>query len=463
MKKGWIITFIVVCIAFSVQRTVRSQQETREAVRVTSTPTPTNTPTPTYMPTNTPTPSPTSGVETVISMTSAAPPAQSQVQSQTAHSVASTTSPNSVVSTNANNNNNNNIVGNNGNNNNNSSNNANNTTVTSTPNTNSVTGGRVINNDASSMQSQFLSFVQNMIGSPSPTPTKKRVLTPTPQPTRFNVQPFRQPTPTNIPSLPTASPSMGTSVIPSPIPSPTNRPNNANSPIRKEEEKNGKIVKTVDNTKVFGLTIVPQVFATENNTSNKPLLPQEQTNEAPPSGGILVTLEQKNGGAFVTQQDELTVKRGDQSFTISNQSKPQSMPQSNSPSNTSPAVSPQLTINANNVIALSTMNLSVDPLSGILTVETPNGPQRVSIMPDEALGIVIELKALHAKEGIDPSILLISENGSLIYRISGEKVEKFLGLLPVPVQKQIVVSADTGSIIKVELSLFSKMVSFFTF
>ena len=88
------------------------------------------------------------------------------------------------------------------------------------------------------------------------------------------------------------------------------------------------------------------------------------------------------------------------------------------------------------------MGLSVDPLSGILTVETPNGPQKVSIMPDEALGIVVELKALNANEGVEPSILLVSENGALIYRISGEKAEKFLGLFPLPVQKQILVSRN---------------------
>jgi hypothetical protein len=84
-------------------------------------------------------------------------------------------------------------------------------------------------------------------------------------------------------------------------------------------------------------------------------------------------------------------------------------------------------------------------------------------MPDEALGIVVELKALNANGVVEPSILLVSEKGSLIYRVSGEKFEKFLGLFPLPIQKQILVSADTGSVIKVELSLISKILSFFTF
>ena len=84
-------------------------------------------------------------------------------------------------------------------------------------------------------------------------------------------------------------------------------------------------------------------------------------------------------------------------------------------------------------------------------------------MPDEALGIVVELKALNAEGVVEPSILLTSEKGALIYRISGEKVEKFLGLFPLSIQKQILVSADTGSVVKVELSLLSQILSFFTF
>jgi len=228
----------------------------------------------------------------------------------------------------------------------------------------------------------------------------------------------------------------------------------ATSDTLKKEDSN-KIKVIVDNKKVGGITIVPEARAAESTQDNKPFLPQEQNNNTPTPGGILVTLEQKIGGSYITRQEELTVKRGNQSFTISNNSTP--------PSNTSLVSPPQLEINANNVIARSSMGLSVDPLSGILTVQTPTGPQKVSIMPDEALGIVVELKALNMKNGAEPSILLVSENGILIYRITGERVEKFLGLFPISIQKQILVAADTGSVFKVELPPLSQFLSFFTF
>lgn len=180
----------------------------------------------------------------------------------------------------------------------------------------------------------------------------------------------------------------------------------------------------------------------------------------------MVTLQQKTGSQFVTRQDELTVKRGNQFFSISNQTETPStqafQKNANNSTNSTQIPAEKLEINANNVVAQSSMALSVDPLSGILIVETPGGPQKVSIMPDEALGIVLELKALN--NGVpEPSILLVSESGNLMYRIAGMKMEKFLGLLPIAVQKQILVSADTGSIIKIELSLISRILSFFTF
>lgn len=311
-------------------------------------------------------------------------------------------------------------------------------------------------------------------------------VTPTPFPTRVPtikqadvhfdiIQLFSKPTSTPAP------------VLPSPTPyTPPSIPTAAPTSIQQQQQN--EIVPTPT---VKPESFIPEAFGSQTNTTSqqtsvtlntqilkdikiainkivrtpteKPLLPQEQrllTNNSPSSsyGGITVSLEQKTGTQFVTQQDELTVKRGNQFFSISNQA---TTPQSTS--NTQSGLSEQLEINANNVIALSSMGLSIDPLSGVLTVDTPNGPKKVSIMPDEALGIVVELKALNTRGVIEPSILLVSEKGSLIYRISGEKVEKFLGLFPLPIRKQILVSADTGSVVKVELSLLSQILSFFTF
>jgi hypothetical protein len=338
-------------------------------------------------------------------------------------------------------------------------------------------GGSQNNN----LNNNTTTIIGTLYDAAAPTPT--RGPTPTPVKAQFvdyYLQVFKQasptPSPTKTPSStapnPTVTPSSQSPAIPT-LP-PTSEPSTTPPPsaaipqsVATQTHDKGKTVSVFKTDTISEVTIsLPTKTNTQTSVAEKPFVPQEQKLLAQNAGmggsGIMVTLQQKTGAQLVTRQDELTIKRGNQFFSISNQNNTTTAQAGNSTSNTTQSSNPRLEINANNVVAQSTMALSVDPLSGILTVETPNGPQKVSIMPDEALGIILELKALNS--GIpDPTILLVSENGKLIYRISGSKVEKFIGLLPIAIQKQILVSADTGSIIKVELPIISSILSFFTF
>ncbi|MFZ2025856.1 MAG: thrombospondin type-1 domain-containing protein [Microgenomates group bacterium] len=308
----------------------------------------------------------------------------------------------------------------------------------------------------------------------APTPTQVQARN-----SGFNI--FSRPTPTRIPPTPTyqpvviptslpawENPPQNPAVIPTeiPLPTPTMRPESIiPQSLASQTNSSGKVSYRLNTESLSEIKVSP---LSNLMPTQSPLVPQEQrllAKNTPSTGGLMVALQQKTGSQFITQQDELTVKRGNQFFSITNQATttPQGtqLTQQKKTDIANPSTA-QLEINANNVIAFSSMGLSVDPLSGVLTVETPNGPQKVSIMPDEALGIIIELKALNAGL-VEPSILLVSEQGKLIYRITGERMEKFLGLLPIVIQKQILVSADTGSIIRIELSLLSRILSFFTF
>ncbi len=313
------------------------------------------------------------------------------------------------------------------------------------------------------------------------TPTRALLPTYTPIPPRSAFIPTSTLAPaTNLNTVPTTAPYIYPTTpltLPTPLPLPTEQRLPSNLTKQTDTSKT-KTTIVLDTKKLTEIKIAPNTTSPNAVPTERPFIPQEQrllakTEPQPVLGGILVTLAQKAGEALVTRQDELTVKRGNQFFTISNEvvaSEPHSQ---QALSNKSSVVSsqtktistpaPQLEINANNVIAKSSMGLSVDPLSGILTVDTPSGPQKVTIMPDEALGIVVELKALNTKGVVEPSILLVSEQGALIYRVSGERVEKLLGLFPLAIQKQILISADTGSVIKVELSLVAQVLSLLTF
>lgn len=301
----------------------------------------------------------------------------------------------------------------------------------------------------------------------TPTPTPIRQLpTPTP-PSLFDelIHTFTPtstpiPTPTRTPTrTPTQAPNTQTNQNQPPpqAPTATPTPDIPSSLTKSTTTTQTKQVNEINKDTVSKITIKPVVVDTR---SDKTLLPDEQTlvNESiQNSGNVTVTLEGKNGQQFSTQGNEFIIKRTNQLVSIKTQDA--STTQKTTASKT-PA--PQLEINSNNVVAHSNLTLSIDPLSGILTVDTPNGPQKVSIMPDEALGIVTELNAIDKNQG-SHDILLSADKGRVTYRIEGNKTEKFIGIFPLPLDKIISLSADTGGIIKISSTTLGTLLGLFTF
>lgn len=278
-------------------------------------------------------------------------------------------------------------------------------------------------------------------GSPTPPPTQ---VNPFSTLTDLFLQPFQQATPTPVPLVPI--------IEATPVPLPTLSSTFATQTTT--EKKDVYVLKTND---LSAIKIVPQVINVQKTEAL--VTTTSQTTE-----GILVSLQSKNGAEVVSEQDELTVKHGNQFVSITNQSEPYaSSAVSQSQNQTKTDVSkPHLSINANNIAARSDMAIAVDPLTGILVVDTPLGPQKVSIMPDEAWGIVTTLQALSDKKN-SAQLALVTEGGKLVYEITGMKVEKLFGFIPLQVHKDVLVSADTGSIVRVNLPLMSQIISFFTF
>lgn len=321
---------------------------------------------------------------------------------------------------------------------------------------------------------------QTVIVTATPTPRviRRTTPTPTPVPNLFDsfldiFRPTSTPTPTRPPLGGPTGPPTPTNPPPvieiQPLPTPQQVVPTSVATKTTTDKKDIYIL----NTQVLSqIKVVPNPEPIAIPTE-RPLLAKQQqalvNEEIKQGGGILVALQEKTGAQFVSSQDEITVKRGNQFFSISNQGSAANKNassgganQSQNSNQKSTSTTPQLEINANNVIARSAMALSIDPLSGILTVDTPSGPQKVTIMPDEALGIVQELRALDVKMK-EPNIALITEKGILVYTVEGERLEKFFGLLPVAIQKEFVVSADTGGIVRVDLPILSRVLSFFTF
>ena len=105
-----------------------------------------------------------------------------------------------------------------------------------------------------------------------------------------------------------------------------------------------------------------------------------------------------------------------------------------------------------------------------LVVTRPDGTTKVmTIMPDQALKMLRDQNITPDDSVIeangDSSSLpdLEEEDGQSVYKIDGQKEEKILGLFKIAYKTKAVVSAETGELVRTELSGFDRFMSIFSF
>jgi len=167
---------------------------------------------------------------------------------------------------------------------------------------------------------------------------------------------------------------------------------------------------------------------------------------SPPSKEIDLTVNKKMGEGVTSSQQEFIIQKAMQTITIAADGKKTGA----------------LSISKNDIAARISMAIQIDPLTNTLTVDTPQGRRRVSIMPDDAVSIMRELRLLE-KNAIPNDILLESHNNQLTYRIQSTKIQKLLGLIPITVPKEIFIAADTGGVVGIQLSPLYNFLTLFTF
>lgn len=102
----------------------------------------------------------------------------------------------------------------------------------------------------------------------------------------------------------------------------------------------------------------------------------------------------------------------------------------------------------------SNFPLSVNPSTRELTVTTPSGSRVVAVLPQQAIDNMLAAKIVTSTSSVD---LKTESDGSLSYDIDGTKNEKFLGIFDMAIPKNLIVSAQTGQILVVNQSTFSKI------
>jgi hypothetical protein len=105
----------------------------------------------------------------------------------------------------------------------------------------------------------------------------------------------------------------------------------------------------------------------------------------------------------------------------------------------------------------SSFPLSVNPVTRELTVTTPAGSKVVAVLPQQAIDNMLTKGIVTSTSGVK---IKTESDGSLSYKIDGTKNEKLLGVFDVAIPKNLVVSAQTGQVLVVNQSTFSKILDF---
>lgn len=118
--------------------------------------------------------------------------------------------------------------------------------------------------------------------------------------------------------------------------------------------------------------------------------------------------------------------------------------------------------------ALFNFPLSVDPVTKELTVTTPAGTKTVAVLPQQAvdnmlasgvMSSVVGERADSSLASIPSLVKLEIEDGVLGYKVTGVKVHRLFGLIPVKTEVEAFVSAENGQVVGTSESFLSKILN----
>lgn len=110
-----------------------------------------------------------------------------------------------------------------------------------------------------------------------------------------------------------------------------------------------------------------------------------------------------------------------------------------------------------NVSALTDYPLRVDASSARLSITTPSGDQFLSVMPYEAVRIILRSRLISR---VDGSLEIMEENTKPSYKITGAKIFNFFNLYSYSVPITAYVSTLNGEVVSIDSPSWFKVLKF---
>jgi len=127
--------------------------------------------------------------------------------------------------------------------------------------------------------------------------------------------------------------------------------------------------------------------------------------------------------------------------------------------------------------AVTDFPISVDLATNEVFVTTPTGQKTITVLPEQAIQNLIAANIVNrlggqaiANEALNNNLTSVSQlitlgekNGIPVYEINGISDQKLLGFIPVKVEKDLTVSAETGNVLSTNISFGSRILDVLSF
>lgn len=137
----------------------------------------------------------------------------------------------------------------------------------------------------------------------------------------------------------------------------------------------------------------------------------------------------------------------------------------------------EFVIQRGNAAAITDFPVSLDLATNSLIITTPAGQKTVAILPDAAIQNLLAVNIVdrlgpqplqnEAVEGALPSvnqlIQLGEQNGIPVYEVNGLSDQKLLGIIPVTIEKQVTISAESGATVGTSESFINQVLDLLSF
>lgn len=239
------------------------------------------------------------------------------------------------------------------------------------------------------------------------------------------------------------------------------------------------------------LNVTPTPVQNEGNDATQqpdqksaPELPKTHTTIVTPNGTLEIQSEGNKvevNGQNATQQIQLkTEDNGQLSLTAKNQNGTSVQLQSQALSTINEALKEQnieigtssanqLSITSQNVQALTTLPISLNPQTNTLSVTTPQGTKNLTVLPNQAVSTVLQQNLLSSitsqissSGSSSATTQLTVLNNQPVFAVDGVLQKKLLGLFPIGYAKTVYVSATNGQVVSTTQSPLNAILEAFS-